>query len=429
MILKLALRNLFRNRWRSALTAGGIATAVFMLVWTIGMIDGMMMEMIRSATSVELGQIQIHETEYAEDGNTGDAFAQSEELLESVRSTPGVDGATSRCHTFGLIGHEVRSQVARVVGVSPSSEAEVTRLVEGLIDGRWLNDTVDEYRDESGTWIPREVVLASEFAQQLNASVGDEMAVMTTDWMGFPTDLPVVVIGIVQTNNSMIDRMTAYMHLIDVQWLTALDGRIHEIAIRADDYTQAPQIALAVGATLSAHAELVEETLVVRAWQDLLPEVASMLEMYDMSIGITCFMIFIIVALGILNSQRMSALERRREFGVLKAIGLPRWTLAKVIIVETVMLSLVGAVIGAIAGYGLTAYHEAHGFDMSIFTEDASFTAMGISFSGRFYTAATTRAVMIPLVWTVGVAFLCGLWPAIYSLRLKETQAISGRTD
>lgn len=429
MILKLALRNLFRNRWRSALTAGGIAVAVFMLVWTIGMIDGMMMEMIRAATSVELGQIQVHETEYAEEGNIGDAFPESEELLASIRSTPGVDGATPRCHTFGLIGHEVRSLVARIVGVSPSSEAEVTRLVEGLIAGRWLNETVGELQDESGTWLPREVVLASEFAEQLNASVGDEMAVMAPDWMGFPADAPLVVVGIVQTNNSMIDRMTAYMHLTDVQWLTALDGRIHEIAIRADDYTQAPQIALVVEATLSAQDGLFDETLVVRAWQDLLPEVASMLEMYDMSIGITCFMIFIIVALGILNSQRMSALERRREFGVLKAIGLPRWTLAKVIIAETVMLSLVGAIIGATAGYGLALYHEVHGFDMSIFSEGASFTAMGISFSGRFYTAATTRAVVIPLVWTVGVAFLCGLWPAIYSLRLNTTQAISGRTN
>jgi ABC-type antimicrobial peptide transport system permease subunit len=218
------------------------------------------------------------------------------------------------------------------------------------------------------------------------------------------------------------------MHLDDVQYVAVLEGRLHEIAIRIDDFAQAPAIAANVAVAVSSSEG--GDTLVVRPWQEIMPQLSTMLELNTQSIQVTFFIFFLLVALGIVNSQRMSALERRREFGVLLAIGISPRRLGQMIVAETVLVSLVGAIAGGAMGLALSSYHATAGFDMSMFASGAEeFSFMGLAFEGRMYFVVTARAVWLPIVWTVGVAVICGFWPAFSSGRLNATQAISGRTN
>jgi ABC-type lipoprotein release transport system permease subunit len=421
MIGRLSVRNLLRNRWRSALTAGGVAVAVAMLVWTVGLMDGMSALFIRSATAVEMGQVQVHRAEYIERSSIYHAFDADDALLEAIRAVPHVAGATGRVIGFGLVGHETRSQVARLVGVSPAGERATTLVAEGIREGRWLADAPAE------ELAPREAVLGEGLARQLEVSPGDELIVFLQAADGSLGNDLLVVVGITRTGNTAIDRLSVYTHLADLQFMAALEGRLHEISVRLDRFDTAPLVAEAIAAAVAATEP--EQSLVVRPWQRIIPDMSTMLELYEVSIDITYLLIFAIVALGIVNAQRMSALERRREFGVLMAIGLRPGQLARVIMVETVVLTLAGALIGAALGLGLSWYHAVHGLDMSAFSDQASFSMMGVSFSERLFFVIKPRAVTEPLTWTFAVALLCGLWPALKSARLNVTQAISGRTD
>lgn len=131
---------------------------------------------------------------------------------------------------------------------------------------------------------------------------------------------------------------------------------------------------------------------------------------------------------GIVNTARMSAVERRREFGVMLAIGMRPRRMFRTIVVETLVLGLVGALIGAAAGLLLSWYYAVAGFDMGAFTEQATFSYMGVAFSERIRFVLEPVNVVQPILVMLVVAVLSGLWPALRAARVDPAPTIAGRT-
>ncbi len=171
------------------------------------------------------------------------------------------------------------------------------------------------------------------------------------------------------------------------------------------------------------------DALVVRPWQEIVPSMAQMVVLWRESYSALYVLIYLIAAVGIINTQRMSAAERKREFGVMMAIGMRPRRMFRTLVVETLVLGLVGAVLGAIGGGLLTWYHATAGFDMSVLTDaEASFSFMGVAFSERVYAVMSTKMIVEPVLVMLFVAALSGLWPAIKSARIDPAPTIAGRT-
>jgi ABC-type antimicrobial peptide transport system permease subunit len=100
----------------------------------------------------------------------------------------------------------------------------------------------------------------------------------------------------------------------------------------------------------------------------------------------------------------------------------------RTIVVETVTLGAVGAVLGAALGFLLSWHYATAGFDMSVFTDRAAFSYMGVAFSERIYFVVTPRTVLQPIAVMLGVAALSGLWPAFRAARIVPAPTIAGRT-
>lgn len=429
--LKLGVRNLFRNRWRSALTLAAIAVAVGLMVWTLGFYEGWIQQMVRGATAVESGQAQIHTAGYIENPRVYRAFSMDGDRLERILAVPGVAALSPRVELSGLIGDEQRSQVARFMGVDPDLEARTTPVTDGLVEGRWLSESPPEYP------APREIVLGQGLARQLRASPGTELVVFLEAADASLGNELLRVVGIVRTGNTQIDRMTGYLNLADAQLLAALDDRIHEVAIRAHDPDAAVDVAAAVARALDIarvpaegaveRGEVDDDALVVRAWQEIMPSLSQMLVIFRQSYAFMYLLVYLVAAVGIVNTQRMSALERRREFGVLMAIGMRPRRMFRTILVETLVLGLVGSLIGALVGGLVTWYHAAIGFDMTLFTDSATFSMMGVAFSDRLHFELWPGAIIQPVLVMLVVAALSGLWPAITSARIDPAPTIAGR--
>ncbi|MEW6754670.1 MAG: FtsX-like permease family protein [Candidatus Latescibacterota bacterium] len=425
---ELGLRSLARNRWRSGLTLAGVAVAVALMVWTLALYEGWIREMVRGATAVETAQVQVHTAGYVDNPRVYAGFPLDQELLERVERVPQVVAVSPRLELYGLVGNEERAQVARILGVDPQLERRATPVADGLVAGRWLAQSPPPYP------APREVVLGSGVAQQLQVGPGAELVAFLEAADGSLGNELLGVVGVVRTANTAVDRMAVFMHLRDAQVLGALEGQVHELVIRTADLSLARQTAAAVADSLGAlagapaRADTVdEEALVVQPWQELLPAVDQMILLFRRSYWLLYLLIYVVAAVGVLNTQRMSAVERRREFGVMLAIGMrPRrmlWTL----VVETLVLGLAGAALGGAAG-ALLAYHHARaGFDMGLFTDQASFSYMGVAFSERLYFVLTPRAVLEPVGVMLGVAGLSALWPAVKAARIDPAPTIAGR--
>ena len=419
MLVKLALRNIWRNRWRSGLTISGVAVAVLILVWSMAMVDAWMGLMVRAATAVDTGQINIQEASYIDESNVYNAFASERAQLDALRELQGLKGATGRVHVYGLIGNEKRSQVVQLTGVNAEHEVQVTDLQKHIVQGEWLADQPPKQG-------PRPVVLGVGFAAQLDVAVGDELVVFLQAADGSLGNDLLVVRGLVKTGNTAVDKGRAFLHLEDLQWLAALEGKLHEVAIAIEDFDQLEASRQAVTQTLGPQADD-DEALVVRTWQEALPQLASMVEVSQQSMWSLYFIIYLIAGLGILNAQRMSALERRREFGVLIAIGLSPRRLARVILMETVFIAALGALLGAFLATALIGYHAHYGLDLSLFGEAGEMAIMGVDFSEPIYFDLRASHFIQPIAVLFVVALLCGVWPALSAMRLHAIQAIAGR--
>ncbi len=150
----------------------------------------------------------------------------------------------------------------------------------------------------------------------------------------------------------------------------------------------------------------------MRPWQEILPGIYKMLAISRQSNWITYLLIYLVAAIGLLNTQRMSALERKREFGVLMAIGMRPRRMFRMILTESLVLGTLGGLVGTALGMAVTWYHATRGLDLGMFTRHGEFTFMGVSFTGRIYSILTPTAALQPILVMVFVAFLAGLWPA-----------------
>ncbi|MCB9521288.1 MAG: ABC transporter permease [Myxococcales bacterium] len=418
MITRIALRNLQRNRWRSALTAGGIALAVAMLVWTKAWIDTFERDMIRAATAVETGQIQLHTEAYGQRHSIYASFAVDDALLQTVDRVAGVAAAAPRTYAFGLVGNETRSQVGRLVGVDPRREAAATLVDDALVDGRWLSE-------EPAAEGAREAVVGHQLAAQLGVGVGDELVVFLQAADGSLGNDLVTIVGTVKTANSSVDRSSVYLHRDDLAYDAALDGRAHELVVSVRDLGAVDTVA----AALRAAVPPTEEGPIVTTWRETMADLYAMLQTNQSSMWITYLLVYAIAALGLLNTQRMSALERSREFGVLMAIGMKPARIGRMLVVETLLLTAVGALAGVALGGGLALYHSKFGLDMGAFTSrGGELSFMGVAFSRRIFFEVSAEALLEPAAVILAVALACGLVPARRAAKLDPMTAIAGRT-
>jgi ABC-type lipoprotein release transport system permease subunit len=428
MSLKLGTRNLLRNRWRSVLTLAAVAVSVGLLIWLLAMYEGWIDEMVRGATAVDTGQVQVHTAGWIESARVYESFPVDAALLARVAAVAGVGAVSPRVKAFGLIGNEQRSQVARVLGVDPRAEAAATPIVRAVVDGRWLSDAPARFA------APRELVLGEGLARQLRVAPGDELVVFVEAADGSLGNELLEVVGVVRTANLQVDRLSAYLHIADAQQLVALDGEAHELMLSAAELGAAADIAGRVAAAIggvagergAAGAE--PATLVARPWQEIVPSVNQMIAIFRTSYAVIYVMLYLVAAVGIVNTARMSALERRREFGLMMAIGMRPRRMFRTIVTETLVLGTIGALIGASLGLLLSWYHATAGFDMSMFTDEGGFSFMGVAFSERIRFVITPANVIGPIVAMLVVALLSGLWPAVRAARIEPAPSIAGRT-
>lgn len=414
---RLALRNLARNRWRSGLTVTGVAVAAAALVWSETVMESFLEQLVGSVAAVQLGDLRVESEAHARESLVYDAFPVTRGLLDRVRGVPGVRRVAPRLVSFGLLGRAARSQGALILGADPDAEAAASDVARSIVAGAWLSS---EPREGDGG---RAVVLGADLAAQLSATVGDELVVLLQAADGSMADDRLRVVGLARTGTSELDRRAAWMRLADVGWLAALEGQAHELMIRLEGGAALPAVA---GAVRAAVAGAEGAPLVVRTWEELAPDVRRLVDLTRITMSVLFGIVYFVAALGILNTQRMTALERRRELAVMMAIGVTPARLARLVVLETALLTGLGVTAGALLGWAMSAWHAHAGLDLTGLAS-RGFSYGGAAIGSRLYPEVRLRFVAGPALSVLALGSLCSAWPAVASARLVIVRAISGR--
>lgn len=398
-IIKLAWRNLWRNRRRTLLTALALGLSVLMMSLALGLMDAMMDKVVRTATLSRLGHAQIHDRDYAATFDETKTIANAEQWLKRVRQASGVKHATARVVSVGLLAIADRSQGVQVLGVDPIHEKGVTAWQDRL-KGRYLKG-------------PGEVLLGVEVAKKLDVEV-DSKVVMTVANVhtGEPTTELLRVVGVLSSGDAQIDKGVAIITLPRAQAMMGLPDAAHEISI----ITTAPSISkLAIEQVI---APLRQDKVVVRPWHEINKMVSQALLMQEKWMGVFVVIVFILISFGIVNTIAMSLLERTREFGVMRAVGTEPKQMFGLIVAEAAWLGIVGAMPGAVLGIGLCALLSQKGLHLT------SASAYGVSFKEPLFIRPDVWGTLeVALIFTC-LTILTSVVSAWRAARLKPVDAL-----
>lgn len=412
-LLKLAARNVLRNRRRSAITIASVALGLAALTFLWGFIDGMNRQMVENTTRFFAGDVQVHLRGYHDDPSLDSTLADATTVVAAVRAHPDVAAASVRLESKALIsagsksgsksgGDKSRGVV--VVGVAPAEEAQVTVLFDAVIAGQPLDGAANG------------VLLGETLAEALGVRAGDEVIFVGQAYDGSVASGRFPVHGIFRTQIDELDGYVAVMPVDAVRELFAAPGGATAIALRLKDRDQLERVRADLAARLGERYE-------VLGWPRLLPLVAVSFRFHEVMGYVVLLVFFVVVAAAVANPVLMAVLERTREFGVVLAVGMSRGRLLRLVLYEAMLLGLVGLAVGNLIGVSLTAYFGHAGIDVGAF-EAGLRTMPGLS-DVLYPVVRGERSVMVSAL-VFGIACLTALYPAAKAALLEPVQAIRG---
>ena len=399
-ILKMAWRNIGRNRRRTAVTVGAMTLGLFAMVVWIAMLEGMLNDMEETIVEVDVGDLQMHAPTWLDDPSLYTVIDDVDGLLGELEAAGF--RASARLVGAGLAAAHDSAAGASLRGVNVADDARVSVIPTRLAEGAWLDDD-----DPAG------VVVGRRLARSLSLALGDELVVLSqaTDG-GIANDL-YAVRGILDSVSDGVDRSGVFLTEAAFRELFFMPSGAHEIVVRKPDELE-----------LTAAVETAQglaPDLDTQSWRSLMPTIATYLDSARAAMGLVSAVIYIVIAILILNAMLMAVFERIREFGVLKALGVePRQVLA-LIFVESALQTGLALAAGMVLAIPTLWYLAEFGIDTGAL---GGVTVIGATFATVWHASASPAAFITPTMTLVVLVLLAVIYPALKAARISPVEAM-----
>jgi len=402
--LRIAWRNLWRNRRRTTLALAAIGLAQALVLVYGGVFQGYGDWMLESITGPMIGHAQAHAPEWRRDRAMDRTLAHVSAALAELRRDPDVAAAHARIYAPVLAAAGEQGYAAMVLGVDAASEAGPAGLLRGVaepLDGR-------------------RVLIGRSLAEMLGTRAGDTLAVVGQGADGSLANELVVVAGLVQTPVDLVNRMGIVMALPQAQELFMMPDRAHEILIRARAPERAPAVVeRARGLAGLAGAEVLD-------WKTIAPQLVELVDLVGAAWYFILILVFVAAAAGVANTMLMATYERTHELGMLLALGTRPGRIVGMIVAESLALGVVGVLLGTALGIATVAIAHRTGVDLSALAKGApeELSFAGLSVSMRIHPTLNVGHVVQGIVAVVLTSLVASAWPALRAGRLQPMEAM-----
>ncbi|MBD3390667.1 MAG: FtsX-like permease family protein [Chitinivibrionales bacterium] len=405
-ILKMAFRNISRNRRRSILAFTSVALAIAFVTFFRGFAGGLIRSIVKNYTKNETGHIRITTNAFADKSRFNpvtENIDDPERIVDAIRSDaeigPEVNLVTERI-TFGvLLSKRGHNKAAVALGGDPGTEKELMMLQNSIRRGRYLRGG-------------RETIVGAKIADALNLEPGDTLKVMT---QGADYALHLrkfAVVGIFETGLNMLDDRFFQIPLEDAKKLLRTGGGTQQILIMLKDYRAADEVAGKIAALLG------DEDLDVASWSSR-GDWAAMVRMAGTIYNYIYFFVAFLGAFIITNIMMMVVLERRKEIGIIKSMGFSRFQVLSLFLAEGTILGLIGSGAGLGIGAVINVFFAVKGLDMT-----AMMSSFNFPMDNVIYFDISPASFLNVLAIGVVVSAIVSMLPAWRASRMNAVDAI-----
>jgi ABC-type lipoprotein release transport system permease subunit len=471
MIWSISWKNIWRNRTRSLVVIISVTIGIISGVLVVGIMEGWVAQRLHDAIYNEVSHLQIHNTDYLKNEEIHLTVSDTAGIMRTIEALPGIRDWVMRTKMVAMINTPWANTGVIVYGVDPDKEKQITEIYKKIVPGggEYLDkqkpgdilisdktaevlklkqyiitdDVINRLQAEKVPEIVvsklvllknsrfrspkdfREALKAELSKKELNEDgrqiidyaleyrVKSKIQITITDETGAPVQATFRVCGIYKTTNGSFDQTSVFVNSGELASL--YDGKrilIHEIAMLLNDIEGVENVKeklreVSPGNTLST-------------WKELAPDAAMMNDYMIMYYFLFIGIVLLALAFGIINTMMMTILERTRELGMLMAIGMNRRRVFKMIMLETIFLTSVGAVAGMLSGWLIVETLGKTGIHFSTWGE--GFEAIG--FAAIVYPVIKPSFFLIITVMVIVTAIISSVWPARKALKLIPVEAL-----
>ncbi|MBU0687615.1 MAG: FtsX-like permease family protein [Candidatus Margulisbacteria bacterium] len=403
-LLKVAIRNVLKQRRRSLAILLAIIISVALMQFFLGFIDGFMGDFMETAFD-NIGHITIHATGYSEKSDMlplQPSIYNWKQISKKLEENPNIVSVDSNI-TFGsLLISDLTNLTMLGKGIE-TKRGGLKHFEEAITQGRFI--------EKDG-----EIIVGEPVAELLKAKLGDEIILLTNDVYDSFAGGKATLVGLFKTNIAGEDEYNMFITLPDSQVLLALEDSVTEMNIKlTDPYLSKP--------VLKEITPIVKEYgLEALAWQETNAFLIVMTKIIDYMMLIFMVIIFTVAGSSIINTMLTSIFERTREIGTMRAIGFSRGSIMFSFLTEALILGILGSLIGTAIGSAFIAWFYYH----PMVFENVSDMVEG--FGAVYRTGFTLKTYLICFCTGVGVAFLGAFYPAYLAVKMKPIDALRENT-
>ena len=399
-ILKLAWRNIWRNKRRTYITMASIFFAVLLSAFMVSFQKGAWDRMIDNVVSYYLGYVQVHQAGYWNEQSIDKAFYPPAGLEAlDLRIVP-------RLESFALASHENYTTGVMAVGVDPVREDAMTGLSGRLTSGRYF-----KVGDEA-------VIIAEGVAKNMKLGIGDTLVLISQGYRGVNAAGKYPIAGIAHFPSPDLNKRMVYLPLEVAQRFYGAEELVTTLALDLRSKNEVPRAVKTLQDALPA------EEYEVMDWKQLMPDLIKAQEIDAAGAYLMLFVLYLIITFGIYGTILMMTKERAYEFGVLISIGMGRLKLGAIVWTEIAMLGLMGAIAGIVGAIPLVFYFYVKPIDFSNYADGMDDLYAKWGFDPIFPTTFESGIFVAQALVVLLITSILALYPLIKIARLRPVEAM-----
>ena len=402
--IKLAWRNLWRNKKRTFIAAASVFFAVILALLMRSMQTGYYDYLIDASVRMYTGYIQVHGKGYWEKKSLDESMVVDQKHLTELNNTAGVNLIVPRFETYSLISYGNKTKVVQVTGINPELENQLTGLKKKIVNGEYLSDS------------SKGIIVAQGLAEILKVGVGDSVVIYGQGYHGVTAAEQIPIIGIVKFTLPELNKSFTYLSLPYAQWLFSAPERLTSLSIMIDNPKKLERVKSDIKKIFNSKYEVMD-------WEQLSPELVQSIAIDNASGIIMLGILYIVIAFGIFGTIMMMTAERVKEFGILISVGMKKWKLGLVTLFETLFISFLGVFTGAIISIPILLYFKANPIPL---TGESAQAILAFGYE-PILPFAIYPGMFFAQIWTVlAIAAVSALYPIMFIRKLQPVEALRG---
>lgn len=400
VLLTIAWRNIGRHPARSGVLLAAIIVGLWAGTVATGAINALMRQRMVTLIEKEITHVQVHHPRFRQEFRVEDGIPDYQAIETWLADDDRVQAFATRALVDGMLQSPIRVSGATIRGVDPEAERRATTFHETMKSGDYLDPGMRNA-----------AIVGQRLIDDHNLELGHRIVLTFENAAGELTSAAFNISGIFESASTEHDRRTVYVRADDLGDLLADDPIRHEIAILLDDETQAAALAADLNSAFP-------ETL-ARTWRELSPELNMLVEMGDVMLFIVVLIIMAALAFGILNTMLMALFERMREIGMLMAIGMSRRRIFGMILLESTLLTALGALTGMALAWGTIRHLGRAGLHLDHFAAGAA----SLGWDSTIYPFLSTTEYATIMALVIAITLLASCYPAWKAIRIRPLEA------